>query len=88
MQRFLFDLSGRQQKKLEEEAKRAARSVPLKTVPPTSVPPVAATQPVTAHVPTPQQPSSVEKRTTQTSPAGKGGDKKGKQTKYQAIPMF
>nr|MBA2681156.1 hypothetical protein [Ktedonobacteraceae bacterium] len=86
------DLSGRQQKKLEEEARRVARPVPPKTVLSPSAHPATATQPAATQAPVTQQPSSsVAKNATpaQTAPASKGEDKKkGKQTKYQPIPMF
>ena len=77
MQRFLLDLSGRAQQKLQEEAKRAATPIPPKTI-----------TPATPTQTTPMQPSSPVSPTSpaQTEPTSKRDNKK--KSKYQTIPMF
>lgn len=91
MQRFLLELSGRKQKKLEEEAKRAPRLTPQpaqKTVAaqPSSAPPSATPTPSPAPTPKPQ----ISPQAGQNGSGKDGGKKKdnSKQSKYQPIPMF
>ena len=75
MQRFLLDLAGRKQKKLEEEAKRVSRGM----VQPT--PKVVVTTPATTPAP-----STTLHQPTPQPPTGKENGKK--KPKYQTIPMF
>lgn len=87
MQRFLMDLTERRRKKLEDEAKRASRTVPpAANKLPTPASPTPAPQPaVPPAAPSQAAPAS----TAQTTTTGKKEESASeKQGKYKAIPLF
>ena len=96
MQRFLLDLAGRKQKKLEEEAKRAPKPTPHKAVGPVATPPAAVPlqvpvqqAPTTSTTKPPSSGNAAATHTAQPAAVGKEeAKKKDKQPKYQSIPMF